>query len=139
MLYLADKTPVRMSDVGVRCLSDMTVHSRYTPLKPAQDFLKGNLRRFKYRIWSWALRHAGPRRRETGRFFISIYFTSGSHNVKVSYDWMVVGTCQPACDRLLSVMKTLTSFIVYVVILPRVLFLLRRRTRNSAQFMRCLL
>lgn len=102
------------------------------PPKLAQDFLKGSSKRFKYRIWSRTPRHAAPRRAETSRFFISIYFTSGSHNIKVGYDWMVVGTCQPTCGGLLSIMKTLTSCIVYIMTRLCVWFMLKWRIRNWA-------
>jgi len=124
---MAEHTPVRVSATDERYLTWL-----YTVGKSRQNwhtiFFKREFEaRFKYHIWSRTLRHAGPRRTETSRFFISIHFTSGSHNIKVGYDWMVVGTCQPTCGRLLSIMKTLTSRIVYVMIRLCVWFMLKRR------------
>jgi hypothetical protein len=123
---MAEHTPIRMCDSDERYLTWL-----YTVGKCRQNwhtiFLKGSPKRFKYHIWSRTLRHAGPRRTETSGFFISIYFTSGSHNIKVGYDWMVVGTCQPTCGRILSIMKTLTSRIVYVMIRLCIWFILKGR------------
>ena len=126
---MAEHTPVRIYYTDERYLAGL-----YTVGKCRQNwhriFLKGSPKRFKYRIWSRTPRHAGPRRAETSRFFISIFFTSGSHNIKVGYDWMVVGTCQPTCGGLLSIMKTLTSCIVYIMTRLCVWFMLKGRIGN---------